>query len=104
LGERSVFESIAIVGATGAVGKIIRRLLEERDFPYQKITFLASARSAGTTIDFRGEKHTVEELKPEAFDDIDLAIGSTPRSGAAWWSTRAVTGGWPPTCPWWCPR
>lgn len=73
-----MFESIAIVGATGAVGKIIRRLLEERDFPYQKITFLASARSAGSTITFKGEEHTVQELKPEAFDDIDLAIGSTP--------------------------
>lgn len=73
-----MFESIAIVGATGAVGKIIRRLLSERDFPFKKITFLASARSAGTTIDFCGETHTVEELKPEAFDGIDLAIGSTP--------------------------
>ncbi|WP_425397774.1 aspartate-semialdehyde dehydrogenase [Aeoliella sp.] len=73
-----MFESIAIVGATGAVGQIIRRLLTERDFPYEKITFLASARSAGSTIEFKGETHTVKELKPEAFDDIDLAIGSTP--------------------------
>ena len=73
-----MIESIAIVGATGAVGKIIRQLLEERDFPYKKITFLASARSAGTTIEFKGEQHTVKELTPEAFDDIDLAIGSTP--------------------------
>ncbi len=48
-----MFESIAIVGATGAVGQIIRRLLVERNFPYEKITFLASARSAGTTIDIR---------------------------------------------------
>ena len=73
-----VLESISIVGATGAVGRIIRQLLEERDFPYEKITFLASARSAGSTIRFKGEDHTVQELKPEAFDDIDLAIGSTP--------------------------
>ncbi|QDU55842.1 aspartate-semialdehyde dehydrogenase [Aeoliella mucimassa] len=73
-----MFDSIAIVGATGAVGKIIRQLLVERDFPYKKITFLASARSAGTTIEFKGEQHTVKELTPEAFDDIDLAIGSTP--------------------------
>ena len=75
---RDVFDSIAIVGATGAVGKIIRQLLAERKFPYQKITFLASARSAGTTIDFAGESHVVKELTPDAFDDIDLAIGSTP--------------------------
>lgn len=73
-----MFETIAIVGATGAVGGIIRKLLAERDFPYERIKFLASARSAGTTIEFRGEQHTVEEMTPEAFDDIDLAIGSTP--------------------------
>lgn len=73
-----MFESIAIVGATGAVGSLIRQMLEERNFPYSKITFLASERSAGTTITFKGEKHKVELLRPEAFDDIDLAIGSTP--------------------------
>jgi aspartate-semialdehyde dehydrogenase len=73
-----VFETIAIVGATGAVGRIIRQLLEERDFPYRKIKFLASKRSAGTSITFKDEKFPVEELRPEAFEDIDLAIGSTP--------------------------
>ena len=73
-----MFDTIAIVGATGAVGRIIRQLLEERDFPYRKIRFLASKRSAGTTITFKGEKHPVEELKPESFEGIDLAIGSTP--------------------------
>ena len=73
-----MIESIAIVGATGAVGRLIRQLLEERDFPYTKITFLASARSAGTKITFKGEEHEVKLLCPEAFDDIDLAIGSTP--------------------------
>ena len=73
-----MFDSIAIVGATGAVGHLIRNMLEERDFPFEQIKFLASARSAGKTIEFAGKKHTVEELKPEAFDGIDLAIGSTP--------------------------
>jgi aspartate-semialdehyde dehydrogenase len=73
-----VIESIAIVGATGAVGSIIRQLLEERNFPHERITFLASARSAGSTITFRGQDHTVEELQPDSFIDIDLAIGSTP--------------------------
>lgn len=73
-----MFETIAIVGATGAVGGIIRKLLAERDFPHQRIKFLASARSAGTTIEFAGKEHTVEEMTPEAFADIDLAIGSTP--------------------------
>ena len=73
-----MFESIAIVGATGAVGTLIRQLFEQREFPYQKMTFLASERSAGTTLKFKGEDHKVELLCPEAFDDIDLAIGSTP--------------------------
>jgi aspartate-semialdehyde dehydrogenase len=73
-----VFESIAVVGATGAVGTLIRTMLEERDFPFETIKFLASARSAGSTIEFAGRKHKVEELQPDAFDEIDLAIGSTP--------------------------
>jgi len=78
-----VFKSFAIVGATGAVGSLIRQLLEERDFPYEKITFLASKRSAGKTITFKGEDHKIKLLCPEAFDDIDLAIGSTPDDVAA---------------------
>jgi len=73
-----VFESIAIVGATGAVGRIILQLLEERDFPLSQVKLLASARSAGRTVTFRGEPCTIEELTPESFDDVDLAIGSTP--------------------------
>jgi aspartate-semialdehyde dehydrogenase len=73
-----VFETIAIVGATGAVGGIIRKLLVQREFPYKNIRFLASKRSAGTTIEFAGKTYTVEEMTPEAFQGIDLAIGSTP--------------------------
>ena len=78
-----MFESIAVVGATGAVGRLIRQLLEERDFPYRKITFLASARSAGSRLRFKGEEHVVQELRPDAFADIGLAIGSTPDDVAA---------------------
>ena len=73
-----MFETVAIVGATGAVGTIICQLLEERKFPFQRIKFLASGRSAGKTIRFAGREYTVEELTPEAFDGVDLAIGSTP--------------------------
>ena len=72
-----MFESIAIVGATGAVGSLIRQMLEDRDFPYEKITFLASERSA-------------ELLCPEAFEEIDLAIGSTPDPVAAEFCPWAV--------------
>jgi len=78
-----VFERVAVVGATGAVGRLIRRLLEEREFPFEQIKFLASARSAGSKLTFRGEEHTVEELTPESFETLDLAIGSTPDETAA---------------------
>ncbi len=73
-----MYESLAVVGATGAVGKIIRQLLEERDFPIQKVTFMASARSAGSTLSFRGEEHAIVETRPAAFEEIDLVIASTP--------------------------
>ncbi len=73
-----MFDTVAVVGATGAVGTIIREILEERRFPYKKIRFLASKRSAGTQIKFAGQTYPVEELTPEIFDEIDLAIASTP--------------------------
>jgi aspartate-semialdehyde dehydrogenase len=78
-----VFDTVAIVGATGAVGGIIRRLLAERQFPAKEFKFLASARSAGSKLEFMGQEYTVEELTPEAFATIDLAIGSTPDEVAA---------------------
>ena len=59
-----MYEHVAVVGATGAVGSIVRQLLEERQFPFKTIKFLASARSAGTKLKFKGEEHTVEELRP----------------------------------------
>ncbi|MDA0659062.1 MAG: aspartate-semialdehyde dehydrogenase [Planctomycetota bacterium] len=73
-----MFSHLALVGATGAVGGLIRRLLEERNYPFERITFLASARSAGQKLAFRGTEHTVQLLRPEAFDDIDLCLASTP--------------------------
>jgi aspartate-semialdehyde dehydrogenase len=73
-----LFDTIAIVGATGAVGRLIRQMLEERDFPAKRVKMLASARSAGTTVRFRNADVPVEEMTPEAFRGVDLAIGSTP--------------------------
>ncbi len=73
-----MYGNVGVVGATGAVGRLVRQMLAERDFPYKTIKFIASARSAGTTIEFKGEKHTVEELVPEMFDGLDLVIASTP--------------------------
>src|SRR5947209_1555616 len=73
-----VFESIAVVGATGAVGRIILQLLAERSFPFERIKFLASGRSAGKPITFAGRQYVIEELTPDSFQNVDLAIGSTP--------------------------
>jgi len=67
---------LAVVGATGAVGQEFLRVLEQRQFPYDNITFLASHRSAGKTITFKGEPHTVQELTEDSFGDIDLALFS----------------------------
>jgi aspartate-semialdehyde dehydrogenase len=68
-------------------------MLEQRDFPFKKITFLASARSAGKSLTFKGEQHTVVEMTPEVFDDIDLAIASTPDETAAEFIPWAVERG-----------
>jgi len=88
-----VFDTLAVVGATGAVGTLILRLLEEREFPYKRIKFLASGRSAGKRIQFAGQEYTVEELRPEAFDGVDLAIGSTPDEVARDFAPWAVERG-----------
>ncbi len=73
-----MYENLAVVGATGAVGRLVQQLLVERDFSYKTIKFVASARSAGKPIEFKGKQHTIEELRPEVFDDVDLVIASTP--------------------------
>ena len=72
------FDTVAVVGATGAVGTLIRELLAQRKFPAKKFRFLASGRSAGKKLTFAGREVTVEELTPDAFTGVDLAIGSTP--------------------------
>ena len=67
---------VVIAGATGAVGAEFLKLLEIRNFPMQSLRLLASARSAGKTLQFRGESLPVEELTPDSFKDIDLAFFS----------------------------
>lgn len=67
---------VAIVGATGAVGEEMRLCLEERNFPLESLTLLASARSAGKKMSFRGEELTVKELTHDSFEGIDIALFS----------------------------
>ena len=67
---------ISIVGATGAVGREMLVCLEERNFPLSQLTLLASARSAGQNLTFRGEEITIKELTADSFAGIDIALFS----------------------------
>ena len=67
---------VAILGATGVVGAQMLQCLEERDFPVKELLPLASARSAGKTIQFRGEAISVREATPEAFEGVDIVLGA----------------------------
>jgi aspartate-semialdehyde dehydrogenase len=88
-----VFETVAIVGATGAVGRIMLQLLQERKFPAKNFRFLASGRSAGSTLTFNGREHTIEELTVDAFEGVELVIASTPDDVAAKFLPAAVEAG-----------
>lgn len=69
--------NIAIVGATGLVGSTVLKVLEERKFPFNECYMMASARSAGQTVKFKGKDYLVEELSEKSFDKkIDIAIFS----------------------------
>ena len=67
---------VAIVGATGAVGEELLRVLERRSFPVESLRPLCSGRSAGTPVAFRGEQIPAEELSKSSFAGIDLAFFS----------------------------
>lgn len=65
---------LAIVGATGLVGQEVLRVVEERDFPVDTLTLLASDRAAGSRVDFRGHSTVVRELSKDAFAEVDIAV------------------------------
>ncbi|MCM3717107.1 aspartate-semialdehyde dehydrogenase [Fictibacillus phosphorivorans] len=67
---------VAVVGATGAVGQQMLNTLIEKNFPIGKLSLLASKRSAGQVITYKGESHTIQEATPEAFEGVDLALFS----------------------------
>ena len=78
---------VAVVGATGQVGAVMRRLLDERDFPMSQVRFLASARSAGTTLPWRGGEILVEDATEADLTGIDIALFS---AGGA--TSKAIAG------------
>jgi aspartate-semialdehyde dehydrogenase len=85
---------LAVVGATGAVGQDLRRLLEIRDFPCDEVTFVASQRSAGRMLGFRGQGRMVRALTEEGvFDGVDLALFSAGATRSREYAPRAVEAG-----------
>ena len=67
---------VAVVGATGAVGVEMIKTLEKRNFPVGKLTLLASARSAGKKLKFRGQETEISELRKDSFTGVDIALFS----------------------------
>jgi len=70
---------VVIAGASGAVGRTMVRVLEERDFPVSELRLLSSSRSAGKKIAYRGDQITVEEMNEKSFDGFEIAIFSMPK-------------------------
>jgi aspartate-semialdehyde dehydrogenase len=85
--------SVAILGATGAVGTELLQLLEQRDFPIEQLRLLASARSAGKTMPFRGEDILVEPVSDRSFDGIDIVLASAGGSTSRIYADKAVAAG-----------
>ncbi|MCR9207316.1 MAG: aspartate-semialdehyde dehydrogenase [bacterium] len=88
-----MFDCVALVGATGAVGRIVLDQLHARKFPMRKLRLLASARSAGTQVRYGDEMLTVELMEPSAFEGVDLVIASTPDEVSAEFTPWAVKAG-----------
>lgn len=85
--------TVAVVGATGQVGAVMRRLLQERAFPLDRIRFLASARSAGTTLPWNGEQIVVEDIATADLSGIDIALFSAGGSTSKEWAPKFVAAG-----------
>ena len=84
---------VAVVGATGAVGQTMLRILEEREFALDELIPLASERTAGTRIRFRGDEHTVGVLSQDALDGVDIALSSCGSAVAKTWIPAAAEAG-----------
>src|SRR6056300_1519021 len=85
--------NVAVVGATGQVGGVMRQLLIDRDFPVQQIRYIASARSAGTTLPWRGEDITVEDIATADLSGIDIALFSAGGSTSKEWAPKFADAG-----------
>ena len=86
-------QSIAVAGVTGAVGQEFLKVLADRNFPFSKIKMLASKRSVGKTVQFKGQSYTVEELTKDSFEDVDIALFSAGGARSKEFAPAAVAAG-----------
>ena len=85
--------TVAVLGATGAVGQEMIKVLQERNFPVGKLVPLASARSAGKTVKFRGEDVTIQEAADTAFKGVDIVLGAAENDIAKKFAPAIVASG-----------
>ena len=85
--------TVAVVGATGQVGRVMRTILEERNFPVETIRFFASARSAGSTLPWKGEEVVVEDVATADFSGIDIAIFSAGATASREYAPKFAAAG-----------
>ena len=85
--------TVAVLGATGAVGQEMMKILAERNFPVGKLIPLASARSAGKTLKFKGEDVTIQEARDEAFEGVDIVLGAAENDIAQKFAPAIVKAG-----------
>ncbi|MCJ7779118.1 MAG: aspartate-semialdehyde dehydrogenase [Sedimentisphaerales bacterium] len=85
--------NLAIAGVTGAVGQEFLKILEERDFPFDSLKILASSRSAGKNIEFKGKQYIVEEMTQNSFSRVDIALFSAGASRSREFAPAAVQAG-----------
>ena len=85
--------TVAVVGATGAVGRTMLKVLEDRDFPATEVIALASSRSAGNKVPFKDGELTVRELTPDSFKGVDLALFSAGGDRSLEFAPHAVAAG-----------
>ncbi|NLH41520.1 MAG: aspartate-semialdehyde dehydrogenase [Planctomycetes bacterium] len=84
---------LAIAGVTGAVGQEFLSIIEERNFPFKSIKMLASSRSAGKTMSFKGKTYTIEEMTKDSFKDVEIALFSAGASRSREFAPAAVKAG-----------
>lgn len=84
---------VAILGATGAVGQELLELLAERSFPVGELVVLASPRSAGQTLQWQGEAHTIQAVSEAAFEGVDVVLASAGGSASKQWAPVAAKAG-----------